>query len=71
MITETESWPVSFQYGAEDAGGVGHVPPGWSFWYALVCDLFLIYLILVTLESNSCSNFAGPETAATASNSLT
>lgn len=29
---------VFFQYGAEDAGGVGHVPPGWSFWYALVCD---------------------------------
>ncbi|XP_074759048.1 N-acetylglucosamine-6-sulfatase isoform X1 [Athene noctua] len=23
------------EYGAEDAGGVGHVPPGWSFWYAL------------------------------------
>ncbi|XP_070611048.1 N-acetylglucosamine-6-sulfatase [Erythrolamprus reginae] len=23
------------EYGAEDAGGLGHVPPGWSFWYAL------------------------------------
>ncbi|XP_020641664.3 N-acetylglucosamine-6-sulfatase [Pogona vitticeps] len=23
------------EYGAEDAGGIGHVPPGWSFWYAL------------------------------------
>uniref|UniRef100_A0A803XQE2 N-acetylglucosamine-6-sulfatase n=1 Tax=Meleagris gallopavo TaxID=9103 RepID=A0A803XQE2_MELGA len=23
------------EYGAEDAGGVSHVPPGWSFWYAL------------------------------------
>lgn len=49
MITESESWSVFFQYGAEDAGGVGHVPPGWSFWYALVCDLFSIYLILVAL----------------------
>ncbi|KAH1185192.1 N-acetylglucosamine-6-sulfatase [Mauremys mutica] len=23
------------EYGAEDAGGIGHIPPGWSFWYAL------------------------------------
>ncbi|XP_077194812.1 N-acetylglucosamine-6-sulfatase isoform X2 [Paroedura picta] len=23
------------EYGSEDAGGIGHVPPGWSFWYAL------------------------------------
>ncbi|XP_063303134.1 N-acetylglucosamine-6-sulfatase [Pelobates fuscus] len=23
------------QYGAEDAGGIAHVPPGWSYWYAL------------------------------------
>ncbi|XP_075065556.1 N-acetylglucosamine-6-sulfatase [Mixophyes fleayi] len=23
------------QYGTEDAGGVGHVPPGWSYWFAL------------------------------------
>ncbi|KAM4676700.1 N-acetylglucosamine-6-sulfatase [Discoglossus pictus] len=23
------------QYGAEDAGGISHVPPGWSYWYAL------------------------------------
>ncbi|KAG8577988.1 hypothetical protein GDO81_010349 [Engystomops pustulosus] len=22
-------------YGAEDAGGIGHVPPGWSYWFAL------------------------------------
>uniref|UniRef100_A0A8C5QK80 N-acetylglucosamine-6-sulfatase n=1 Tax=Leptobrachium leishanense TaxID=445787 RepID=A0A8C5QK80_9ANUR len=23
------------QYGAEEAGGISHVPPGWSYWYAL------------------------------------
>lgn len=23
------------QYGAEDAGGIGHIPPGWSYWFAL------------------------------------
>lgn len=24
------------QYGSKDAGGVGHVPPGWDQWHALV-----------------------------------
>ncbi|XP_044136420.1 N-acetylglucosamine-6-sulfatase [Bufo gargarizans] len=23
------------QYGSEDAGGIGHIPPGWSYWFAL------------------------------------
>ncbi|XP_068132850.1 N-acetylglucosamine-6-sulfatase [Hyperolius riggenbachi] len=23
------------QYGSEDAGGISHVPPGWSFWFGL------------------------------------
>lgn len=23
------------QYGAEDAGGISHVPPGWSYWFGL------------------------------------
>ncbi|XP_018429121.1 PREDICTED: N-acetylglucosamine-6-sulfatase [Nanorana parkeri] len=23
------------QYGADDAGGIGHVPPGWSYWFGL------------------------------------
>ncbi|XP_077325898.1 N-acetylglucosamine-6-sulfatase [Lithobates pipiens] len=23
------------QYGADDAGGIGHVPPGWNYWFGL------------------------------------
>lgn len=29
---------LSFQYGAPDAGGLEHIPLGWSYWYALVSD---------------------------------
>lgn len=25
-----------FQYGRSEAGGVEHVPPGWSYWVGLV-----------------------------------
>ena len=28
------------QYGEKDAGEVGHVPPGWDQWNALVSPIF-------------------------------
>lgn len=30
-----------FQYGMNETGGVGHVPPGWDQWHALVCHMLL------------------------------
>lgn len=35
-----------FQYGMNETGGVGHVPPGWDQWHALVGhgdNPFLLY----------------------------